>query len=60
MDETYANGDGTDSYCNSHVPIVLQNYYYSAYVTPVCEMPTCLLHDFDSSSSLRPGFEVSR
>jgi hypothetical protein len=56
MDETYANGDGTDNYCNSNLPISLMHYYGKAYVAPSCDTPTCWLHYFDGfSSELKPG-----
>jgi hypothetical protein len=55
-DETYANGDGTDSYCNSNLPITNTSLYYSnAYEEPVCDKASCSVYFFDSLASQKPG-----
>jgi hypothetical protein len=47
IDETYANGDGTDSWCSTDIPIFpLKMYSNSIYPVPQCFVESCLMGDF--------------
>jgi hypothetical protein len=45
VDETYANGDGTDSWCSSNAP-VLSSINQGAYPEPKCFTASCHMADF--------------
>lgn len=49
VDETYANGDGTDSWCITNLPIPLELYATINYVVPICESASCTFAAFKSA-----------
>lgn len=42
LDETYANGDGTDSWCTTDTTIPDIIYVEKTYSTPACALWTCM------------------
>jgi hypothetical protein len=40
LDETYANGEGMDSFCSNHQTIPLKEF--GTYAQPQCNIPDCL------------------
>jgi hypothetical protein len=49
-DETYANGQGGDSWCSNDEALPLDIYLYRAYVTPDCKTPSCSYMYYGSTS----------
>jgi hypothetical protein len=45
VDETYANGDGTDSWCGTNIPILNSQMYGGAYEEPTCSKWSCYVID---------------
>jgi len=43
MDETYANGDGTDSWCKTNKLVPQALYKNQLYPTPACGKDSCLI-----------------
>jgi hypothetical protein len=43
LDETYANGDGTDSWCTTNQQIPVDFYDKKTYASPQCGQWTCFL-----------------
>jgi hypothetical protein len=41
FDETYANGDGTDSWCTTNQLFPVDVFYGQAYTIPPCDMWSC-------------------
>jgi hypothetical protein len=50
FDETYANGDGTDSWCSNNQPIPIDMYYNQKYLAPECGKWSCNLGDLEQPS----------
>jgi len=44
--ETYANGDGTDSWCHTNKILETQFYQSSTYIVPTCLSTWCFVADF--------------
>jgi hypothetical protein len=57
--EIYANGDGTDSWCRSNVPVLNQFYSGGSYIAPECNSESCLFVDFNEDYTpftlIQPG-----
>jgi hypothetical protein len=41
FDETYANGDGTDSWCTTNEQLPLEMHYLHVYPEPKCDVWSC-------------------
>ena len=41
LDETYANGDGTDSWCTTNEQLPLEMHYQHIYPEPKCDVWSC-------------------
>jgi hypothetical protein len=49
IDETYANGDGTDSWCSTHIPLPLDIYYQQTYKHPSIGSGSCGMASMQTS-----------
>jgi hypothetical protein len=54
--DTFANGDGTDSWCRSGALVNQTLYYGGSYVPPKCDELTCFY--FIMSFSYPPGPQI--
>lgn len=52
LDESYANGDGTDSWCSTNEKVELKMYSGQSYVSPKCDIWSCVgLSEFEAGGS---------
>jgi hypothetical protein len=50
LDETYANGDGTDSWCTTNQQIPAALYDYQTYTNPQCDVWSCFFGDMQAGT----------
>jgi hypothetical protein len=59
VDETFANGDGTDSWCKTDIVVPTNLYRTGSYTEPTCETQTCTYLDvYPGPNPYRGGLEI--